>query len=175
MHPKEVDMPKAHRSFVAALAAVCAIVTALGSTRAALAQAPNNPVGQWSISFFVDNNASMPQSATQTLCFLANGTWYSPSFAGWHGRWFQKGNNSAGNGDILSIIGNYSNNAGNDSAALEFVSVNLMTGAWNEWRDNFTFVNWTRASVNRTGKCGPQPAGSEKAIAAGDPSGTRPK
>ena len=44
-------MPKAHRSFIAAFTSIFAIGIALGSPHAALAQAPNNPVGQWSISF----------------------------------------------------------------------------------------------------------------------------
>jgi hypothetical protein len=162
-------MHKLHRSLVATLALSCAVVSGLSLAHAASAQAPNNPVGLWSVAFFVDDNAGMPQSATQTLCFLTNGTWYSPSFPGWHGRWFQKGNSATGNGDPLSVIGNYATNTGNDSAALGFVSVNLMTGAWNEWQDNFGFINWTHASATRTGKCGPPPPGAEKAAATGNP------
>jgi hypothetical protein len=172
-------MPKAPRPFVAALAAIFAIALALANAAAVSAQAPNNPVGAWTLNWSFDNSAGMTPVGSQQICFLSNGTWYSPSFAGWHGLWFQKGNNAAGNGDHVSLNGNYAGNIGNDSFQLDFVTVNLMTGPWAEWRDNFVFVAWIRASLTRTGKCGPGPilaakAAADAASTTGNPGGGPP-
>lgn len=112
------------------------------------AQAGNTPVGRWSMTFYNDATPNMTPMATQTLCFLPAGTWVG-SFPGWAGRWFQKGVAAAGNGDRVRVTGNYANGVGNDSAELDFNNVNNMTGAWSEWRDNFTFLVWTRVVLTR--------------------------
>ncbi len=145
------------------------LVLALAGITPGHAQAPNNPVGKWTLNWSVDKSPGMAPVGSQQICFLANGTWYSPTFSGWHGLWFQKGNNASGNGDHVSMLGNYAGNVGNDAMQLDFVTVNLMAGPWVEWRDNFVFVNWIRAAATRVGPCGPSPnltAEAEKAAAA---------
>ena len=159
-------MPNAPRSFVAKLAGVFACVLILATVNGASAQAPNNPAGfWWTVNWSFDNSAPMAPVGTQQICFLANGTWWSP-FPGWHGRWFQKGNIAAGNGDHVSVNGNYAANVGNDTFQLDFVHVNMMTGPWAEWRDNFVFVAWVRAVLTRAGQCGPEPVLSPTAARA---------
>jgi hypothetical protein len=133
----------------------------------------NNPVGLWTIQSWTDNAAGMPAAGVQDICFLGgptNGTWFSTTFPGWTGLWFQKGAAAAGNGDHLRMLGNYANNVGNDAMEVDFVNGNLMAGPWTEWRDNFVFVAWTRATLTRIGTCaGPPPTG---VITSTDPSDT---
>jgi len=127
----------------------------------------------------------MTPVGTQQLCFLSNGTWYSTSFPAWGGRWFQKGNSAAGNGDHVSVNGNYAASVGNDVFQLDFVHVNMMTGPWAEWRDNFVYVAWVRTVLTRTGNCGPGPkalapeaaraAAATKANPMGEPMGEQPR
>ncbi len=124
------------------------VVFCLACGTVAQAQAGNTPVGRWSMTFYNDNTPNLTPMATQTLCFLPAGTWVG-SFPGWNGRWFQKGVAAAGNGDRVRVTGNYANGVGNDSAELDFNNVNNMTGAWSEWRDNFTFFVWTRVILTR--------------------------
>ncbi len=95
----------------------------------------NTPVGHWKMKFFNDDSPNLSQTATQKVCFLANGTWYGTTFPNWHGHWFQKGSNAAGNGDRVRVFGNYAEGVGNDSGELDFVNAKLMTGPWTEWRD----------------------------------------
>jgi hypothetical protein len=140
---------KARLFLVAALAAALL----MANSQSALAQAPNNPVGLWSLSAYNDNTPNLAFMATQRICFLANGTWFSPTFAGWGGRWFQKGNNAAGNGNRVRIAGNYANGVGNDSAEVDFIHLRLMTGPWTEWRDAFPFLAWARVTLTRIGNC----------------------
>jgi hypothetical protein len=130
----------------------------------------NNPVGLWTIQGWTDNAPGMPAGGVQNICFLAGGTWFSTTFPGWTGLWFQKGAAAAGNGDRVRMLGNYANNVGNDSLEIDFVNGNLMTGPWTEWRDNFVFVAWARSSLTRIGNCaGPPPNG---VITSTDPSDT---
>lgn len=122
------------------------------------AVAQNSPVGLWSVTFYNDATPNLNQMATQRICFLANGTWFSTTFPGWAGRWFQRGVNAAGNGDRVRISGNYAGGVGNDSAELDFVHIRLMTGPWTEWRDGFPFLVWTRLAATRIGTCTQSPA-----------------
>jgi len=48
-----------------------------------------SPVGQWDYRSFVGPN--LTQEAKQGICFLADGTWFSTTFHGWNGLWFQNG------------------------------------------------------------------------------------
>lgn len=48
-----------------------------------------SPVGQWNVTFYLE--PGLTTGATQGICFLSNGTWYSSTFSGWNGDWFQKG------------------------------------------------------------------------------------
>lgn len=62
----------------------------------------------------------------QTICLKGGTTkylkWYSPSYAGWGGRW--KGKN---------IFGNYDSGAGNDT-----LHVDSGKALWFEWRDDLS-------------------------------------
>lgn len=156
-----------------ALACLTAAILALSAAPPAHAQI-NTAVGRWRLSFFNDATPGLAPMAIQDLCILANGTWYSPSFPGWRGRWFQKGTVAAGNGDRVRMLGNYANGVGNDGAEIEFVTVNMMTGAWTEWRDfpNPFFV-WTRVTLSRSAPTcppvPPQPPQIEARAAARNP------
>lgn len=120
----------------------------------------NAPIGHWEIKFFNDETPNLSPAATQRICFVANGTWYSTTFPNWHGLWFQKGIDAAGNGDRVRILGNYAGGVGNDSSEMEFVHGTLMTGPWTEWRDvdiaGFKF--WGRARLRQIDRECPQAA-----------------
>jgi len=146
------------------------LVLALCITAAAFAQAPNNPVGLWRFQAYNDNSPALNIMGAQNICFLANGTWFGTTFPNWNGRWFQKGNNAAGNGDRVRIVGNWANGAGNDSAEISFINLNLMTGGWHEWTDGFGVVFWIQITGTRLGPCpaGPAPVVDPRATDADD-------
>lgn len=156
------------KSFLAAVAVQAVVLCA----PAAFAQAPNNPVGLWNVQAYFDNTPAINPAGTQNICFLANGTWYSPTFPNWNGRWFQKGNNAAGNGDRVRILGNWAFGAGNDSAELSFINLGLMTGGWHEWTDGFGAVLWLQLVGRRIGTACPPPLSVDSA--AVDDSSRRP-
>ena len=133
------------------------LVLVLCATVAAFAQAPNNPVGLWNFQAYNDNSPALTPMGTQNICFLANGTWYGTTFPNWNGRWFQKGNNLAGNGDRVRILGNWAFGAGNDSAEISFINLNLMTGGWHEWTDGFGVFFWIQITGRRIGPNCPPP------------------
>ncbi len=95
----------------------------------------NTPVGHWRVTPYMDDSPNLTKGQTQEICFVADGTWYGTMFPNWGGKWFQKGNNAAGNGDRVRLVGNWADGAGNDSAELDFVNRRLMTGPWSEWTD----------------------------------------
>jgi hypothetical protein len=140
---------------------VAALALPLLVTGAALAQAPNNPVGLWNFQAYADNSPNLATMGSQNICFLANGTWFGTTFPNWNGRWFQKGNNAAGNGDRVRILGNWANGAGNDSAEISFINLSLMTGGWHEWTDGFGAVLWIQITGRKIGNFCPAPALSE--------------
>jgi len=150
---KEIDMIKTPRSALSKLTGVIAGIFVLAAGGEASALAPNNPVGLWTAHWAFDTSAPMAQVGTQGVCFLANGTWFGTTFPAWSGHWFQKGNDPAGMGDHLSASGNYGSNVGNDAWQFDFVSVNMMTGPWVEWQDNFTYLAYVRTVFTRTGTC----------------------
>ena len=62
------------------------LATLLAATNAAMAA---SPVGLWDVQFF--NEPEIAFGTDQGICFEADGTWFSPTFSGWQGTWFQKG------------------------------------------------------------------------------------
>ena len=148
-------MIRTQRSALSKLTGVIAGMFVLAAGGEAAGQlAPNNPVGLWTAKWAFDTSAPMAQVGTQQVCFLSNGTWVGTTFPGWSGHWFQKGNAAAGMGDHVSASGNYASNVGNDAWQFDFVTVNMMTGPWVEWRDNFTYLAYVRTVFTRTGTCG---------------------
>lgn len=162
-------MTKGRSVAMSVLVNVCVGTALLSAANDSFAQsAPNNPVGLWRLEWSWDNTAPMVNNSFWNICFLPNGTWYSgptmPFFSGWHGLWFQKGDNAAGIGDHVSMVGNYAANVGNDVFQMDFVHVNLMTGTWAEWRDNFVTHYWDRAMLTRAGTCKAQTPAEQKAM-----------
>jgi hypothetical protein len=131
------------------------VVVVLGLVAAgtvAAAAAPS-PVGLWRIKTFDDNN-NLAWTGTQDICFLAGGTWFGPQFPTWSGFWIQKG-------DQVRLLGNWNDGAGNDSAELDFINVDLMTGPWKEWTDNYNTKYYFKAMLCSAGSCvGPPPSGT---------------
>ena len=62
------------------------LATLLVGTNAAMAA---SPVGLWQVQFF--NEPVTAFGTDQGICFEADGTWFSTTFSGWQGTWFQKG------------------------------------------------------------------------------------
>jgi len=63
-----------------------------------LVPGPIGSTAQWSVQFFLEPNHAV--GSTQCIVFRKtggvvgepnSGTWFSPSFAGWHGQWTQEG------------------------------------------------------------------------------------
>jgi hypothetical protein len=123
------------------------------------------------VSFYVDSDAEMTGPADQNICFRPDGTWYSTTFDGWSGRWFQKGTGGAGRGDRVRVLGNYLSGRGSDSGELEFVHLKLLSGLWTEWMGDLSFVNWTRANLNRISRFCPASTVAPNAPEGANPSG----
>src|SRR5689334_22921583 len=66
-----------------------AVLTAASFFAGADAAMAASPVGQWNVTFYQEPN--LTKGATQGVCYQADGTWFSTTFATWHGVWFQKG------------------------------------------------------------------------------------
>jgi len=67
----------------------------------------------------------------EQICLIDDGTWYSPTFYHWRGRW-----QLIGNEDKFIIYGHYDDEAGDvgeDSMILEKDGLD-----WTEWSDDFT-------------------------------------
>ena len=47
------------------------------------------PVGQWNYKAF--NEPDLEKGPLHGICFVADGTWYSTTFTGWSGQWYQNG------------------------------------------------------------------------------------
>lgn len=60
-----------------------------------------SPVGEWKVTFYLEPGLST--GATQGICFKADGTWYSTTFAGWDGDWLWKGDRLRWYGDTGSL------------------------------------------------------------------------
>ncbi len=118
----------------------------------------NTPVGHWEATFYNDDTPNLTNLATHGICFRANGTWYSTTYANWSGYWFQKGSNAAGNGNRVRIVGNFWEGDGNDSGELDFINNDLMTGPWTEWLDPNGFRVWATTQMKRLSKRCPKRA-----------------
>ena len=99
---------------------------------------------KWSFRGYDDSNPSHTELVVaQGICFEYAGikgnhqlyTWYSDTFAGWHGTAVQ-------DGDQIFLHGDYANGAGHTSIQIETLvaptppQVNGSAGYWQEWRHN---------------------------------------
>jgi hypothetical protein len=122
------------KSNIPRVAAVLALALALFAG-AAGAQ-PNSAIGLWNVVAHDDTNPGMPIVGAQQVCILGNGTWYSPTYPGWAGVWYQKGFAGApGLGNRVRLLGNWQPGAPfADAAELDVIHLTMMTGPWTEWR-----------------------------------------
>jgi hypothetical protein len=83
----------------------------------------------------------------QQICLVNDGTWFSPTFGGWGGFWYNISGSSVAKSGLL---GNYSSGAGNDN-------MNIKKGSllWTEWRDDLSFTTVIIGTFTRIGdSCG---------------------
>jgi hypothetical protein len=77
-----------------------------------LVPGPIGSTAQWSVQFFLEPNHAV--GSTQCIVFRKtggivgepnSGTWFSPSFAGWHGQWTQEGDHVRWHGSTATRLG----------------------------------------------------------------------
>jgi len=77
-----------------------------------LVPGPIGSTAQWSVTFFLEPNHA--PGSTQCIVFRKtggvglepnSGTWFSPSFAGWHGQWIQEGDHVRWYGSTSGSLG----------------------------------------------------------------------
>jgi hypothetical protein len=77
-----------------------------------LVPGPIGSTAQWSVQFFLEPNHAA--GSTQCIVFRKtggivgepnSGTWFSPSFAGWHGQWTQEGDHVRWHGSTATRLG----------------------------------------------------------------------
>jgi hypothetical protein len=77
-----------------------------------LVPGPIGSTAQWSVQFFLEPNHAV--GSTQCIVFRKtggivgepnSGTWFSPSFAGWHGQWTQEGDHVRWHGSTSTRLG----------------------------------------------------------------------
>ena len=156
-----------HRALLGTLL-VCSTIT-VAAANVARAAAMNSPVGPWSFSYWKDDDPAMPPLGGQSICVLANGTWYSQNNS-MAGRWFQKGGGASGNGDRVRLLGNWGiagRPNGNVAMELDFVNTDFVTGTLTIWRDATLAVYpnpWMRTQAQRTApSCPPPPQAPSEA------------
>jgi hypothetical protein len=77
-----------------------ASILAMGMSNA-MAVPATAVTGLWSITFYLEPN--LTTGGTQKICFTANGTWASTTFANWNGDWLLKGDRLRWYGDTGSL------------------------------------------------------------------------
>ena len=107
------------------------------------------PAGQYTVAFYNEFGAG---TGTQGICLEGSGstgTWYSDTFSAWSGKWFRKGND-------IHLHGNYADGQGNDAFELTRISSQLLTGYWQEWRDDGSHDAYVTAKFGfKKAKCNP--------------------
>jgi len=124
-------------------------ILAGGFALASQAQAEILGPGQWSLG------------GIQQICIVSGGSWYSPTFAGWAGRYTTDSRAQV-------LYGNYASGVGND--VIEALGGAATGGAsdWMEWRDDLSFqsfsddVRWTFVKT----VCDPPPAVAANGVQA---------
>jgi hypothetical protein len=119
-----------------------------------------SPVGQWTVAFYLE--PGLTTGASQGICFVAGGTWFSTTFSGWNGDWFQKGDRFRWYGDTSSLgtaeFGQFVNNTqiGGEFAHFLKTGTPPVTSSRGNWR------------ATRVGSTCGSPASSQTAPAAPD-------
>jgi hypothetical protein len=119
---------------------------------------------KWSFRAYDDSSPNHTELVVaQGICFEYAGlrgnhqlyTWYSDTFAGWHGMAVQ-------NGDQIFLHGDYAKGAGHTSIQIETLvaptppQVNGSAGYWQEWRHNTTngvTIGFAMTRSLREGNC----------------------
>jgi len=96
------------------------------------------PAGQWTMSYYSEVGMG---NGTHGICIQAGGTWYSDTYRGWSGKWFRKGND-------IHLQGNYAEGAGNTAFDLTLTSSRLLTGYWQDWRDDNSHNYYSRVKFD---------------------------
>jgi hypothetical protein len=132
------------------------LATLLVGTNAAMAA---SPVGLWDVQFF--NEPAIAFGTDQGICFEADGTWFSTTFSGWQGTWFQKGDRVRWVGTtgafLTSAFGEFDSTSsfgGEYSSMFAATAATSSVGVWNAANENDT--------------CSLRPA-TKHAARAGDP------
>jgi len=147
------------------IAALLVVAGALALVAQATAQPKPNVFddgNRWLISDYNDCDPTHPLWATQGICFLpyercsacgVTGVWYSDTYPGWRGRYFQEG-------DHLAMHGNWADFGGSDGMIFELFAGptprDEAAGHWTEWFNTGSFgttVVFANARLQRVGKC----------------------
>lgn len=124
-----------------------------------------SPVGLWKVTFYLEPGLTL--GASQNICFLAGGTWYSTTFSNWKGDWFQKGDRLRWYGRTSSLgTAEFGQFIANRSFGGEFAHFNASgtsTPPLTSSRGNYY-------GVFSSNTC-PQPAAPSVTTKSGDPAG----
>jgi hypothetical protein len=119
------------------------------------------PAGQWTLTFYSEVGLG---NGTQGICIQDGGTWYSDTFSGWSGKWYRRAND-------IHLQGNYASGAGNTAFELNLITSSLLTGYWQDWRDNNSLNNFLRVKFTfQKATCNPQKVADETAFMPYNPS-----
>ncbi|SMF96480.1 hypothetical protein SAMN02949497_3880 [Methylomagnum ishizawai] len=127
----------------------------LGLLLSASAAFAATPVGLWEIRSYRESGLNF--GTVNQVCYLTNGTWYSLSFPGANGEWFQKG-------DRIRSTAFSPQNGWNHALFGQFASNTLFTGEYigflnnpaTQHPDTTEKGNFTAAFISRI--CPPNPA-----------------
>lgn len=90
----------------------------------------------------------------QEICLVSDGSWYSPTFGGWGGIWY----NISGSFAKSGLLGNYSSGVGNDNMNMKGSKL-----IWTEWQDDLSYTNVIIGSWTRSGdSCGARHVGRNR-------------
>lgn len=127
------------------------VLIALGGLIPPLALA-DSPAGQWSMNYYSEVGYGL---GTHGICIqsgqtLNKGIWYSDTATGWSGNWYRRGND-------IHLQGNYSGGAGNSAFELTLINFKLLTGYWQDWKDDNSINNFSRVEfIFQKASCNPR-------------------
>ena len=123
------------------------------------------PAGQWTMTSH--SEVGYGSGPPHGICIQDGGTWYSDTYRGWSGKWYRRAND-------IHLQGNYASGAGNTAFELNLITSSLLTGYWQDWRDNNSRNNFLRVKFTfQKATCNPQKVAEEAAFMPDNPSGSR--